>query len=560
MEQVDGKQLLSQLPEDLRAVLQDDPGLIDRELETRLKDFPSKNFVPNIGQERAMLPLKQKHEDYGDFPQGTLVTGGNGSGKTGLMAIVLAGCTLGPEFLHPVWLGQHRFFHEWRELRMKRKTYIRIVCDGADVTESGSVYQQVMKWIPRAQFSNKSGGYYTRLHIPNPDPTIYKPVVIDIKTHKQEVTAHAGPDIDLELFNEPCPEGIWTENMGRLRMGGRWMSFLTPLHMASYLYDVINGDSPPGEIEHTEISIWENCADEPHTRGILARSVIEKMIRRWREINPLEVAAREKGQFVFLAGAVFTIFNRRDHVIPPGPIEKSWQYAHGMDPHPVKPHVSVWIARDSMGYKRIIAEYPTEPWEQITSTPFTLRMFGNEIRRIESGHHEKFLFGRPIEVGDNRVGDPKGMGAQNPRTRQRLQSEYIEECDLHFNTNVSNDVMLRHNAIREGLIYNPQAQISAINSPHLFVYSWCHNVISAFERFRYRDRSKQGVSGGLSDKVEDTWECWIAAIGFALLYLHNEGFTPGGDGRKDDYEEYLEGMRIRNARGGVVDERVICHY
>lgn len=530
-----GKRLFEAMPDDIRRQLLGDADLISRELETREKAYPSKDFVPNVGQERALLPLRRVHETYGDFPQGVPVTGGNGSGKTGLLAIVLAGVAQGPEFLHPRWFGQHEYFRHMRDARKDRTVYIRIVCDGADVTEAGSVYQQIKKWIPSAQFTDKQGPYYTRIRIPSPDPEIFKPVSVDIKTHKQDLIAHAGPDYDLILFNEPCPKDIWNENMGRLRMGGRWMAFLTPLHMASYLFDVINGDAPDGEIAHTTISIWENCADIPGNRGVLEKATIEKLIRRWREVNPLEVVAREEGKFMFLAGSVFSIYTERVHQIDPVPIEKNWQIFQCIDPHPVKPHVSIWAARDAMQYVRVIAEYPSTPWEHISTTPLTLRHHGDEFRRIESGRHPKFQFVDPMKVTD-RLGDPNALKATNPNTARTLQTEYEDVCDLSFRADIDNsDVMLRHNLIRQFLFYNPQQPVDSVNCPRLYVSSACRNMNAALALFRYRQVNKQGEGMGYSDKVEETWKCWIDALGYLLLILSEEAYTaPGRDPYGDD--------------------------
>jgi hypothetical protein len=550
-----GRKLLDRLPREVRRRIEAAPEVLGSELEARRKAFPAKDFVPNVGQERAMVSLLAPNPVTEDYPFGTCVLGGNGTGKTALLAIVLAGIAQGPQFLSERWFGAHRFFKDFEELRKRRTTYVRIVCDGEDMTASGSVYQQVHTWIPSAKFSAKRGDYYTSIEIPPASPDHF-PTVIDVKTHNQTTTAHAGPDVDVVLFNEPCPEDLFNENIGRLRRGGRWMAFLTPLHMASYLWDVINSEGPKGDVVATYIPIWDNCADIPGTRGILTKQQIERMIRMWEQTDPTTVQARVEGKFTFLAGSVFSLFNRGVHIIDPEPLDSSWNIVQVVDPHPVKPHVSVWLAFDAAGYVRVIAEYPTAPWNQISTTPLTIKHFGAEFKRIESGRHERFPFGGKMHTM-YRKGDPRAFAAQNPRTRKTLQTEYEEDCGLRYNLDVETDVQLRHNAIRDVVFYNPKEPITTFNTPKLFVHSTCKNMAAALERHRYKDLAKQGRGEGMSDKVEEQWECFIAALGYGLL-SREPWRAPEND--RDDYREYIEGMTTYGDNGERIDEAVLCHH
>ena len=113
---------------------------------------------------------------------------------------------------------------------------------------SGSLYQQIAKWIPTAEFKDKTGDFYQTVVIGD--------MIIDVKTHNMGTVAHAGPDYDLVIFNEPAPEAIYYENVSRTRSGGRVFLFLTPLNQAAYLArDVRYNDSPEGEIYISEGSL-----------------------------------------------------------------------------------------------------------------------------------------------------------------------------------------------------------------------------------------------------------------------------------------------------------------
>ena len=161
--------------------------------------------------------------------------------------------------------------------------------------------------------------------------------------------------------------------------------FLTPLDLAGYLCDVIDTERPDGELYYTECPIWDNCKDIPGTRGHLRRVEIEDQIRDWEATDPTEVPARELGKFQHLAGSIFKIFSEKEHCIDPMPINPNWNIFQIVDPHRVKPPFAVWLALTPVGDYYVIAEYPTEEWDKIITTHLSIKDFGVEFKRIESG-------------------------------------------------------------------------------------------------------------------------------------------------------------------------------
>jgi len=537
----------------LAARMEADPTLAKKLAEAEKKkraQWPCKDAVPNTGQERAFACLKEPHPTYNDYPHVLCLTGGNGSGKTSGMAMtLLPGVCYGKKMLNAQWFGNHKFFDEIEELRKTKRVAIRVVCDKDDATDTGSLYQQVKMWMPLAEFTDKEGKHYTRIKVPNPDPDVYKDVTIDIKTHGQPITAHAGPDIDILIFNEPAPMEVYNENMSRLRRGGRAFLFLTPLYLASYLWGVIHGDHPDGEVVHVEISIWDNCTEN---RGILTREAIERQIRDWEATKPLEVPARRDGKFSFLAGAVFPMFNESVHVLPEPPVLRSnWNCYQSVDPHPVKPHVSLWGALDASNCLRIIAEYPYEPWENLARSHLGIAQYGDEFERIERGNHPRFPLGSPVHILDW-VGDPNAMacratGSSHPTAT--IADDYDEKTGRRFNLSSPDSVQLRHERITELLYYDRERPLSSTNHPMLYISPLCRNLKSALGRYMFRNQNDQGTGMGLSDKVEAQWECWIAALGYMLLTIPQ--WSPVGEaGYGGDYEEYLDGGRSRGRRRG----------
>ncbi len=104
--------LLSRLPENVRECISANPELIDLEILNRRKIFPSKDFIPNIGQMRAFEPYRSRHPEYGDFAKEMIFRAGNGVGKTCSAAVFTAGCTLGVDFVNREWLDLD-FFREY---------------------------------------------------------------------------------------------------------------------------------------------------------------------------------------------------------------------------------------------------------------------------------------------------------------------------------------------------------------------------------------------------------------------------------------------------------------
>jgi phage terminase large subunit-like protein len=489
--------------------------VVSEELKVREEKFPSKDFVPNIAQMRFFEAYRGRHRELGDYPHIALFRSGNGVGKTCSAGIMFTGLSLGKQALDLQYLNLG-FFDEIQELRKKRPLKVRLVGDGADMKEQGSLYQQIQKWCPTAKFSGKEGDYYTKVTVKAPEPG-YHDTVWDFKTHKQDVTSHAGPDLDVVIFNEPPPGKIYTENATRTRLGGitgksgYQMMFLTPLLMEPYLHKLEMGNHKPGVMHVVEGSIWDNCADIPGTRGHLSRDKIEEQIREWEANNPLEVPARVFGKYMFLAGAVFQIYNRDVHLIPPVAVNPDWNVYMIMDPHESKPPFVVWIAVDPLNQCYVIAEYPTEPWDTISSTVKTVKHFVSDCEQIERGRHPLFPYMTDLSVVE-RIGDPNLMRARRAATGLTIKNEYEECSGWEFNVDIPDDVMLRHNAVRELLHYDIRQKVEAPNLPKLFVFNTCSNVHRAFGSYAYR--TNQGAGEGISNKLEPMWGCPMDCVGY----------------------------------------------
>jgi hypothetical protein len=163
------KDLLLLLPEAIREKFIIDPGAfrgaIRQHVSVAKEMYPSMASVINVGQERALQCLSKPNPKTGDYPHLVLVLGGQGSGKTMLMAsTVLPGICLGPDFVNKTYCN-FMFFHKMAEIRKERKLHVRIVGGSNEMQENGSVYTEISRWIPTADFRNKEGGFYKLIKI-----------------------------------------------------------------------------------------------------------------------------------------------------------------------------------------------------------------------------------------------------------------------------------------------------------------------------------------------------------------------------------------------------------
>ncbi len=531
---------LAKLPSSVREMVCERPGEMAKILQIHKtnseREFPSVGFVPNVGQERALGCLAQRRaewERFGGYPHKIFVLGGNGSGKTcAEVAIVLAGACLGPKFVNQKYCNWE-YFYDCEKIRKKRKLYVRLVCDAADVKEgAGSMWQQITKWIPTAVFSDKTADFYKTVKIGD--------VIVDIKTHSQDVNAHAGPDYDLVLFNEPPPEDIYRENLSRTRGRGRLMAFLTPLDLAAYLYDEVYTYSREGSVWMQELSIWDNCRDNPPNRGAFLRAEIENMIEDWQK-DPDTLEARVSGKFAHLSGTIFKIFGEQ-HIVDPFPIDSKYNLYFMCDPHLVKPPYGCWIAKNALGIRYVVAEYPAGDWPSLRSHGLTIEHFCKDFDLMEAGKLKEFTYMK--RQSQFRIGDPNIFPTVMPNSGRSLQTEY-SLCGWDFDVDVCDDQTLGFEKIKDLLYWNQKETFSASNMPKLFVFRTCPNMIRALREYGTKKLKDQAL--GQIEKIDKTWECQIACLRY--FAMKEDDWNPNAGEYADQYgdDEYAA---IRRGRIG----------
>lgn len=520
--------------------------VFSQELSVREKYYPLKNLVPNIAQERALECYKSPKECDYPYPKYNFFTGGNGVGKTLDMTIHLAGISLGNIFLNQDYFN-HKFYDVMKERRKIKPLIVWIVCEAADVSATGSVYTTIKEFIPTAKFEKAGSNYYKEIIIPAPEKG-YHPTHCTIKTFEQDLVAFSGSNCDNILLNEPLPDkDKYDECVGRTRRGGYMSTFMTPLKAVAYMQKIVKDFNMKDMVCHTKGSIWENCCDVPGTRGVLKKIDIDAQIAVWKR-NPITLRARVYGDFVHLAGAVFPIFDNDIHIIQhdkiPQKIEKTMMLSMAIDHHPKKPAVAVWMTLDALGVWRVVAEYPSDPWDEIIINEKSIRHFGCDFKLIESGKTQQFRYMRDSPEVFVRLGDPNAFRCEQAHNRHTIQQQYMDDCDLDININVDNSIELRHDKIRDLLYYDITRGISFANSPKLYIYQTCQNTINAFNYYLLKENLKP----------EEEWKDWIDVIGYILVTITQYNPTTVKElqtNKDDEYNKIYGSSKPDNKQYGM---------
>ena len=438
--------------------LADKQKLAYKEILQFLKDNrPCRFFIPNVGQEKAFLPMKtidplEANVHIGVFGAANMV------GKTTMMtAAESVGCIWGKRELSDFFSDWNIFdFFENVRKNERRPLRFRIIGHAGSMEDGGQVFEEITKWWPKGlyKWEKNHKSYYAVCKCWDMDGNLL--AVGHVRTHDQPRNAHAGHTLDFTLADEPMPSNLWAENVARLRahQGGLLWLHATPLDESAWIKDRLAEDR---NIHFTQACIWDNCRDyhpDPKqwsggevgkgsvlTRGHLARKVIETSIREWEKEGPEVVEARMNGAFTHLAGAVFKEFDPGFHVIDPFPIPAHWPIYHGVDPHDAKPHFAAWFAQSPEGRVYWVAEYPPERWD-LTKGGVAIPDACKEFRTIENKFRHQVVA---------RVGDPLKM--RQPVASRTMTSQLNEFASEGFDFELGdNNVQVGASRIRELLM------------------------------------------------------------------------------------------------------------
>lgn len=527
----DAQEIVNGIPEELWSLpsevmndyLSAHPDVKAKVLEFLKINFPARYFVPNVGQEKAILPLKTMDISADEMKVGCFA-GGNGTGKTTLIPIIMVGAIWGKGELSSFFEGWSVFDKfQMIQKEERRPLMIRIVCDGVQMKDDGGLFSEIKKWFPKGRVAwqkDKASFYQSGVVRASSDKNSPVLAKIQVRTFEQDARVHAGDNVDLILVNEPMPKHLYGENIGRLRTrhGGIFWMFATPLAEGSWIKDKI-ADDP----KHcfTSASLWDNCSDwhpDPDmwtgkevgigkvlTRGTRPKSVFDAQIREWEKEGPETVNARVYGAFSHFAGAVVKEFNLNFHTCESFAIPREWPIYCVMDPHNGgKPNFITWWAQDPHDVFYLVDEYPFERWDLCKSGESTSECC-SKIRSIEDKFANQVVY---------RFADP--AIAKIPREANgqtfMLQHEFAKN-GFRF-APASNDTSVGMSRLRDMLIFDPKHDIDDWNKPHMVLFNSSFetgrplvNVKTAFNEWTYKEGySEKDSSTSFTNIVTQKWK------------------------------------------------------
>jgi len=532
-----------------------------------LKDqFPTMFWVPNIAQERAVAPWVNP-----PYPFITLCTLANGTGKTNCLVQDIAGTCLGPDFVSADW-NKSQYYTDIAKFRDGGKLRLRLLCNGDDMKEDGSAYQEIKEWIPCAKIDQKdSNGTYHRITIPHPHK-VGVSNVIGVKTFNQQQTAHAGTNLHRIWVNEPPPFPVWGETVARTRSKAgqpqcHILVYATVVDQQGYLFDILDNELMSDRVAHIEGSSWENCIGEelPEsavreltkrgrpvqkdkdgnyiTRGVLTRQSIENQIETWKQTDPASVDARTWGEPMYLAGVIFKNFNINVHVVEPYPLPRNYPIVQVVDPHPRRPDMTGYFMVTPLQQLIGVAEWPLESYELIKTRDYTIEQTCEAWRRLE----EELGFERQIV---ERWGDPNRFRDPDPETGMTLAQLYADH-GFDFNTTINDSLEYGHRTVESFLYYNHEIRAANTSDPagwpRLRFFRRCNNLVRAITRYSWKE--KRDPTQALSEQVNQKYKDGADVVRYACVSFDSFRYsTIGRHGRETAQSDSERVKAARNPR------------
>lgn len=428
---------------------------IARELARRQEEEKCRFFTPNGKQLEAI----QMFGGSGHFVN--IFCGGNGAGKTYLLANILANIIFGP---------QNEYFDFGLYRDFEKRGYpkrIRIGTESANVKQAGAIDQAINYWWPKNKYEAVKAGmpYVSQYRTSNG-------WLIDKMSYEQETREWESATLGMVVFDEPPPRDKFMASVARLRQGGLIGMFMTPLMHSAWIMDELV-DSHEQKCGIVVADLEDNCKNHG-VRGTLDHVNIQRMIEN---MDPDEVEARVHGKSMHLSNVILgRAFKRDVHVCRDdlsAPAGAQWGLV--VDPARGKPWAMAQFWVDLRGQIVFDSEYPLEDWLKLKETNLTLKDYADIIRRMESQ--------RPVQW---RIIDRHFANARNDYGTT-LKMDLYDKFGLEFQDsyNCENEIEVGVQKIKDYLGYKPN---DPLNFPRLLVKARCKNIIRSLERWERTDK------------------------------------------------------------------------
>jgi phage terminase large subunit-like protein len=429
--------------------------LLDKRKEERKGEF----FDPN-GKQEEFIRLVGEGKKFI-----SLFVGGNGVGKTALLANILGNIIWGPQNQYfqgmPIY---DKFPHPKR---------IRIGTESKNIELIGSIDTEIQKWWPRGKYEGIKAGkmWISQYKTDNG-------FLIDKMSYQQETKEWESATLGVACFDEPPPKEIFHATLSRMREGGIILFYMTPLMDSAWIQDELV-EAPNKDYGITFADIEDNCL-EHGVRGRLDHNQIQLLIS---SMDDDEVQARARGRFMHLSSVILAgSFDKAVHVVgndyqPP----PDAQWGMVIDPAPGKAWAMCWYWVDTKGQIVIDTEYPETDFSKSRETVYTTRDYIEIMRNVEYGRHMEW-----------RIVDRHGA-SQRSYGGKTLKMELNDDLGFDFQDSYTlgdREIETGIDKVKAYLRYDKKQPLGPSNSPKLLVKERCRNIIRSLQRWR-RDEKMQ---------------------------------------------------------------------
>ncbi len=421
-----------------------------------LEHEPIRFFEPHGGQADFLALL-----DYDALFCGS--GAGNGWGKSELLAAILTVAlwpAMAPSPLRVPMLM------DW-----KYPKQARIYSTPAELKENGSLQTAIAKLFPKGRYQAHKGDYnYLSVFTTDTGWTL------DLFSYERPAKEAAGPNIGLQMFNEPPPADLYSEAVARTRAGGIILFGGTSLDDNPWIVGDVFDKADGKKIRMRYGNSCENCI-EHGVNGNLKHQRIMDILDQIRD--PAEREARFTGKPLSLSGRIFRTFDDKVHIIPA--IERvpvGVGVYHVVDPAGGKPFAVIYAYVDATGSLTVFDEWPNDRFAGQKDPGLNIQGYAEIFRTKEAG------FKVQARIMDRRYGNtshkPGSLTLRQDFAEPPHNLEFINSYSVGDDKPEVQTGILK---VLDYLHYDNTKDIDAINRPRLHITDNCRNTIESIRKW-----------------------------------------------------------------------------